>query len=74
MVHKPHANRCVQEEQCKVVKEELAKGTQDGNLDVMPVWCGAGVGLINSIDGAEDVVKKTWEEASERIALSYKWV
>lgn len=67
-------NRFVQEEECKVVKEELAKGMQEGNLDVMPVWCGAGVGLIHSIDTAEDVVTKTWEEASERIALSYKWV
>lgn len=64
----------MQEEECKVVKEELAKGMQEGNLDVMPVWCGAGVGLIHSIDTAEDVVTKTWEEASERIALSYKWV
>ena len=70
----PHTNRCVQEVKCKVVKEELAKGMQDGNLDVMPVWCGAGVGLIHSIDSAEDVVRKTWEEAIERIALSYKMI
>lgn len=57
----------VQEQKRQAVKEELAKGAQEADLDVVPLWCGAGVGLIHSIESAEDVVKSIWAEAESRL-------
>ena len=57
----------VQEQQRQAVEEELAKGVKEADLDVMPLWCGAGVGLIHSIESAEDVVKSVWAEAESRL-------
>lgn len=57
----------VQEQQRQAVKEELAKGAHEADLNVVPLWCGAGVGLIHSIESAEDVVKSIWAEAESRL-------
>ena len=57
----------MQEEQQKALKEELAKGHEEGDFDVVPVWSGAGVGQIHSIDSAEDVVKSVWKAACLRM-------
>ena len=65
------SHRCkhinAQEQQRQAVKEELAKGAHEADLDVVPLWCGAGVGLIHSIESAEDVVKSIWAEAESRL-------
>ena len=53
-----------EEEQQKVLKEKLAKGQEEGHLDVAP---GAGVGQIHSIDSAEEVVKSVWDAACVRM-------
>lgn len=58
---------CLQEEKQKALKEKLAKGQQEGDLDVAPVWSGAGVGQIHSIDSAEEVVKSVWDAACARM-------
>ncbi len=57
----------MQEEQSLAVKEELAKGVEAADLDVVPLWCGAGVGLIHSIESAENLVKSIWAEADYRL-------
>ncbi|CAL5229038.1 g12286 [Coccomyxa viridis] len=56
-----------EEEKQKALKEKLAKGQQEGDLDVAPVWSGAGVGQIHSIDSAEEVVKSVWDAACARM-------
>ena len=57
----------LQAEQHNALKEELAKGQQEGNLDVVATWSGAGVGQIHSIDSAEDVVRSVWSVACSRM-------
>ena len=56
-----------QEEQQKTAKEEIAKATKDGNLDVVPLWCGAGIGLIHSVESAEDAFNAIWAGARARL-------
>ena len=55
-----------QEEQQRTAREEIAKATQDGNLDVVPLWCGAGIGLIHSVESAEDAFDAIWAGARAR--------
>ena len=55
-----------QEEQQKTAKEAIAKATQDGDLDVVPLWCGAGIGLIHGVETAEDAFNAIWAGARAR--------
>lgn len=58
----------MQEGQLRAAKQELETGQKESNLDVVPMWCGAGVGLIHSIESAEDVVSKMWAQAKHRFS------
>ena len=49
---------CLQDSVKQKVKEEHDKATADNLTDKMVVWSGSSVGLIKSIDHAEDVVTK----------------
>ena len=47
---------CVQDAVKQKVKEEHDKATADNTVDKLVVWSGTSIGLVNTIEHAEDVV------------------
>ena len=48
-------------------KSELAEGQKAEDMEVVPLWAGASVGIISSINPAGEVMEKVWSEAKERL-------
>lgn len=46
-----------QPEEIARMKAELDRGREAADPDISPLWCGAGVGLIHSVQPAEDLVR-----------------
>ena len=57
----------VQAEVKKELQEKLTQAQKAGDLQVAPVWAGSGVGLIESIEPAEPLVRAIAAEATATI-------
>ena len=49
---------CPQDSDAQQLRAQLAEAKAAGDLSVAPVWSGTSVGLIRSIEPAEDLVAK----------------
>ena len=58
----------VQEDLQMAAKQDLEEATKEGNLDSIALWCGSGVGLIHSIESAENIFNQLWTVAQRKIA------
>lgn len=63
---------CVQDVIKQRVKEEHDKATADNVVDKQVVWSGTSVGLVNSIEHAEDVVETLMRDFKSAICQAAK--
>ncbi|KAI0710923.1 2-nitropropane dioxygenase [Earliella scabrosa] len=56
----------------EVVRERLAKGTQEGDADYMVIWSGQGVSLMNEIKPVKDVMEELHADIVRQLRRSQR--